>query len=120
MFAQENGGDSAADAVMKSLIADRGDIFDEFHFMARERPETVNLLRSSNGYVHQYENQTTPRQQLSCQMRELIALCQLCAQGDDRFAANHVRRLYRLGVTNRVMLEAAEAYAAVTGGSTIT
>lgn len=119
MSAPEKTGSAAADAVMKALIADRGDIFDEFHFMARERPEIVNLLRHSNGYVHQYDNQTTPKQQLSCQMRELIALCQLCAQGDDRFAPNHVRRLYRLGVTNQVMLEAAEAYAAITGGSTI-
>ena len=115
MFAAEQSGD----AVMKDLIADRGDIFDEFHFMARERPVTVNLIRRSAGYVHQYENQTTPKQQLSCQMRELIALCQLCAQGDDRFAANHVRRLYRMGTTNKVMLEAAEAYAAAVGNSVI-
>lgn len=117
MFAPEKTGD--AESVMKDLIADRGDIFDEFHFMARERPVTVNLIRRSAGYVHQYENQTTPKQQLSCQMRELIALCQLCAQGDDRFAANHVRRLYRMGVTNKVMLEAAEAYAAAVGNSVI-
>jgi alkylhydroperoxidase/carboxymuconolactone decarboxylase family protein YurZ len=119
MFAPEveHGNDAAA--VMKDLIADRGDIFDEFHFMARERPATVNLIRRSAGYVHQYENQTTPQQQLSCQMRELIALCQLCAQGDDRFAANHVRRLYRMGTTNKVMLEAAEAYAAAVGNSVI-
>ena len=110
---------ATADKVMQELIADRGDIFDEFHFMARERPVTVNLIRRSAGYVHQYENQTTPKQQLSCQMRELIALCQLCAQGDDRFAANHVRRLYRMGVTNKVMLEAAEAYAAAVGNSVI-
>ena len=119
MFAPEQTVNPAADAVMKELIADRGDIFDEFHFMARARPATVNLIRRSAGYVHQYENQTTPDQELSCQMRELIALCQLCAQGDDRFAANHVRRLYRMGVTNNVMLEAAEAYAAVVGNSTI-
>ena len=95
MFAPGKTGDPAADSVMQALIADRGDIFDEFHFMARERPVTVNLMRSSAGYVHHYENQTTPEQQLSGPMRELIALCQLCAQGDDRFAANHVRRLYR-------------------------
>ena len=121
MFAPEQTTDEelSSTAVMDRLIADRGDIFDEFHFMARECPRTVNLIRRSAGYVHQYENQTTPDQQLSCQMRELIALCQLCAQGDDRFAANHVRRLYRMGVTNRVMLEAAEAYAAVVGNSTI-
>ena len=122
MFAPEkttDTGEIIADDVMERLIAERGDIFPEFHFMARERPKTVHCIRRSIGYVHQYDNHATPDQELSCQMRELIALCQLSSQGDDRFAANHVRRLYRMGVTNAVMLEASEAYAAVFGNSTI-
>jgi alkylhydroperoxidase/carboxymuconolactone decarboxylase family protein YurZ len=52
-------------------------------------------------------------------MRELIATCQLCAQNDDRFAPNHVRRLYRMGVTNRVLFEAGDAVAPIVGWSTI-
>lgn len=116
---EKDAAELAPDTVMQRLVAERGDIFPEFHFMARERPQTVHCIRRSIGYVHQYENHATPDQELSCPMRELIALCQLSAQGDDRFAANHVRRLYRLGVTNAVMLEAAEAYAAVFGNSTI-
>ena len=52
-------------------------------------------------------------------MRELIATCQLCAKNDDRFAPNHVRRLYRMGVTNRVLFEAGEAIAPIVGWSTV-
>lgn len=106
-------------SIMERFIAERGDIFEEFHFMAREMPETVDLVRRTAGYVHYYENQTTDDQVLSGPMRELIALCQLCAKGDDRFAANHVRRLYRMGITNRAMLEAAASIAPIVGWSTI-
>ena len=52
-------------------------------------------------------------------MRELIATCQFCAKNDDRFAPNHVRRLYRMGVTNRVLFEAGEAIAPIVGWSTV-
>ncbi len=114
-----NEGNLSPETVMARFVAERGDIFEEFHFMAREMPETVNLVRRTAGYVHYYENQTTADQELSGPMRELIALCQLCAQGDDRFAANHVRRLYRMGVTNRAMFEAAASIAPVVGWSTI-
>lgn len=114
-----NEGNLSPETVMARFVAERGDIFEEFHFMAREMPETVNLVRRTAGYVHYYENQTTADQELSGPMRELIALCQLCAQGDDRFAANHVRRLYRMGVTNRAMFEAAAGIAPIVGWSTI-
>lgn len=106
-------------SIMERFIAERGDIFEEFHFMAREMPETVDLVRRTAGYVHYYENQTADDQVLSGPMRELIALSQLCAKGDDRFAANHVRRLYRMGITNRAMLEAAASIAPIVGWSTI-
>lgn len=111
--------DLSPQSIMERFIAERGDIFEEFHFMAREMPETVDLVRRTAGYVHYYENQTTDDQVLSGPMRELIALCQLCAKGDDRFAANHVRRLYRMGITNRAMLEAAASIAPIVGWSTI-
>jgi alkylhydroperoxidase/carboxymuconolactone decarboxylase family protein YurZ len=109
----------AADEVMQRFIKERGDLFEEFHLFAQQAPETVNLVRRTAGYVHFYENQTTPDQNLSGPMRELIATCQLCAKNDDRFAPNHVRRLYRMGVTNRVMFEAGEGIAPVVGWSTI-
>ena len=87
--------------------------------MASAIPETVNHIRRTAGYVHFYENQTAPDQELSGPMRELIATCQLCAKNDDRFAPNHVRRLYRMGVTNRVIFEAGAGIAPVVGWSTI-
>jgi alkylhydroperoxidase/carboxymuconolactone decarboxylase family protein YurZ len=43
----------------------------------------------------------------------------LCAKNDDRFAPNHVRRLYRMGITNRVIFEAAAGIAPIVGWSTI-
>jgi alkylhydroperoxidase/carboxymuconolactone decarboxylase family protein YurZ len=104
---------------MQRFIKERGDLFEEFHLFAQQAPETVNLVRRTAGYVHFYENQTTPDQNLSGPMRELIATCQLCAKNDDRFAPNHVRRLYRMGVTNRVMFEAGEGIAPVVGWSTM-
>jgi alkylhydroperoxidase/carboxymuconolactone decarboxylase family protein YurZ len=107
------------DDLVERIIASRGDLFAEFKLVAREMPDTMNLMFRASGYVHSYETLTTEDQELSGPMRELIAVAQLCAQRDDRFAANHVRRLYRMGITNRVMLEAAEAIAPVVGWSVL-
>ena len=109
----------SANEVMERFIAERGDLFEEFHLMAAAIPDTVNLIRTTAGYVHFYENQTTKDQELSGPMRELIATCQLCAKNDDRFAPNHVRRLYRMGITNRVIFEAAISIAPIVGWSTV-
>ncbi len=111
--------DLSPEDVMQRFIAERGDLFEEFHLMASAIPETVNHIRRTAGYVHFYENQTAPDQELSGPMRELIATCQLCAKNDDRFAPNHVRRLYRMGITNRVIFEAGAGIAPVVGWSTI-
>jgi alkylhydroperoxidase/carboxymuconolactone decarboxylase family protein YurZ len=48
-------------------------------------------------------------------MRELIATVLLVYRGHTRFAANHVRKLYRHGVTNQVIMEAFLAMAPVLG-----
>lgn len=109
----------SAQDIVERFIAERGDLFEEFHLMAATIPDTVDLIRTTAGYVHFYENQTTGDQELSGPMRELIATCQLCAKNDDRFAPNHVRRLYRMGVTNRVIFEAATSIAPIVGWSTI-
>jgi alkylhydroperoxidase/carboxymuconolactone decarboxylase family protein YurZ len=119
MTTQKTAVDVAAEDIVQRFIKERGDLFEEFLLFAREAPETVELVRRTAGYVHFYENQTTPEQNLSGAMRELIATCQLCAKNDDRFAPNHVRRLYRMGVTNRVLFEAGEAVAAIVGWSTV-
>jgi alkylhydroperoxidase/carboxymuconolactone decarboxylase family protein YurZ len=107
------------EALMAEYIRNRGDIFEEWHFMARHVPRTVMLQHDASGYILQNANKTTPDQELSVVMRELIATAYLSAKGDQRFAANHVRRLYRMGVTNAAIFEAAEAIAPVVGHSTI-
>ena len=80
-----------------------------------ERWETRMLLRYSpqlaaSGvarYVHQYEERPEAGQELSTQMRELIALTALIAKAEGvRFAASHIRRLYHMGVTSAVVVEA--------------
>ena len=91
-------------AALEQSRTARGDIF----------WETVELARLSShypdtpigAYVHQYQGHGDPAQALSGPMRELIATVMLVATAKDRFAANHVRRLYRLGVTDEVILEA--------------
>lgn len=105
--------------LMREYIKNRGDIFEEWHFMAKYVPRTIELQHDASGYILKNDAKSTPDQELSLPMRELGALCMLCAKGDLRFAANHVRRLYRAGVTNAVMFEAAEAIATVVGHSTI-
>ena len=111
--------DMTSEAVIARAIARRGEIFDEFRVLANESPRTYDLISRTAGYMHHYKGSESAGQQLSASMRELIALCQLAAKGDARFAANHVRRLWERGVTNKVMLEAATAIAAVVGWSTI-
>jgi alkylhydroperoxidase/carboxymuconolactone decarboxylase family protein YurZ len=56
-------------------------------------------------YVHHYEQPGYPGQLLSTQFRELIATLMLGVVGHQRFAARHIRRLYRLGVTGQVVID---------------
>jgi alkylhydroperoxidase/carboxymuconolactone decarboxylase family protein YurZ len=100
--------------LMRNYAAERGDIFPEFHLIAEHRPLTVHLLQRAASYILRDESR-----ELSPVMRELIATCLLAARGEARFAANHVRRLYRLGVTDTVILEAAEGMAPAFGHSAI-
>jgi alkylhydroperoxidase/carboxymuconolactone decarboxylase family protein YurZ len=67
-------------------------------------PQTPDIDLSN--YVHHYEQAGYEGQQLSTQMRELIATLMLVVMGHHRFAARHVRRLYRLGVTSQVVVDA--------------
>ncbi len=107
------------DELIRRATAARGDIFEEFRILAHTIPEAYAINQQVSGYVHQYEGQGSPAQALSHQMRELIATSQLCAKGADRFAPNHVRKLWRMGVTNRVLLEAVLAITTVVGWSTL-
>ena len=82
----------------------------------REPPywEAAELLRFTphtpdtdlSNYVHHYEQPGSPGQLLSTQMREIIATLMLSVMGHQRFATRHIRRLYRLGVTSQVVIDA--------------
>ena len=111
--------DMSPEAVLARATAARGDIFPEWKILAHASPQTYDLVTRTGGYFHQYQGETTGQQQLSGPMRELIATPALCAKGDFRHAPNHVRRMYRMGLTNRVIMEAAAAFSTVSGWSTI-
>lgn len=111
--------DKTVDELFAEAVAERGDVYDETRTILRVDPKAGILIRACAGYVHGYPGQTAPMQLLSNEMRELIALSQLCAMRDDRFAPSHVRRLYRHGVADDVILAAAEAIAPAVGHSTI-
>lgn len=87
-----------------SRFKTRDDQFWESALLWKYSPEGMGPELGS--YVHQYQGQTASGQVLSTQMRELIATVMLIWRGFNRFAANHIRRLYRLGVTNELIVEA--------------
>jgi alkylhydroperoxidase/carboxymuconolactone decarboxylase family protein YurZ len=111
--------DMSPEAVLARAASARGDIFPEWKILAHASPHTYDLVTRTGGYFHQYHGETSGEQQLSGPMRELIATPALCAKGDFRHAPNHVRRMYRMGLTNRVIMEAAAAFSTVSGWSTI-
>lgn len=112
--------DLSPEAVLARATAARGDIFPEWKPIAYALPQTYDLINRTGSYLHQYHGQSPAEQALSGPMRELIAIPALCAKGDIRHSANHVRRLYRMGVTNAVLLEAASAFGTVVGWSSMT
>jgi len=111
--------DLSPDAVLTRAAKARGDIFPEWKILAYASPQTYDLVTHTGGYFHKYHGESSEEQQLSGPMRELIATPALASKGDYRHAPNHVRRMYRMGLTNRVIMEAAAAFATVTGWATI-
>ena len=111
--------DLSPEGVLAHAAKARGDIFPEWKVLAYASPQTYDLVTHTGGYFHKYHGESTDEQQLSGPMRELIATPALASKGDYRHAPNHVRRMYRMGLTNRVIMEAAAAFATVTGWATI-
>ena len=112
--------DLTPEAVLARATKARGDIFPEWKPFAHALPKTYHLINEAGSYLHQYHGQAQTADRLSAQMRELIAIPALCAKGDMRHSPNHVRRAYRLGLTNTALFEAASAYATVVGWSLLT
>jgi alkylhydroperoxidase/carboxymuconolactone decarboxylase family protein YurZ len=98
----------------------RGDIFPEWKPLAHAAPETYRLITETGSYLHQYHGVAHSAEQLSGPMRELIAIPALCSKGDMRHSPNHVRRAYRMGLTNKALFEGAIAFSAVVGWSNLT
>jgi len=111
--------DLSPEAVLARAANARGDIFPEWKILAYASPQTYDLVTYTGGYFHKYHGESSEEQQLSGPMRELIATPALCSKADYRHAPNHVRRMYRMGLTNRVIMEAAAAFSTVTGWATI-
>lgn len=111
----EQDEDLSPEAVLARATNARGDIFPEWKPLAYASPKTYHLINRTVSYLHQYQGQIESADRLSGPMRELIAIPALCAKGDLRHAPNHVRRAYRMGLTNKALFEAATAYAAVVG-----
>lgn len=116
---EQNKPELTADEVIKKAIAARGDVFPEWRLIAEASPDTMATVTQTGGYLHRYEGIGGQEQQLSVQMRELIAVPAICGKGDLRHSPNHIRRMYRLGMTNRLIIEGALAFAYVVGWATM-
>ncbi len=111
--------DLSPEAVLARATAARGDIFPEWKLLAQTSPKTYHLVNETVSYLHQYHGQQGSAENLSASMRELIAIPALCAKHDLRHAPNHIRRAYRIGLTNKALFEGAAAFAAVVGWTTL-
>jgi alkylhydroperoxidase/carboxymuconolactone decarboxylase family protein YurZ len=112
--------DLTPEAILERATKARGDIFPEWKPVAYALPPTYHLINETGSYLHQYHGQAESAERLSAQMRELIAIPALSSKGDLRHAPNHVRRAYRMGLTNKALLEGASAYATVVGWASMT
>jgi alkylhydroperoxidase/carboxymuconolactone decarboxylase family protein YurZ len=112
--------DLSPEAILARATAARGDIFPEWKTVVYASPKTYHLINQTVSYLHQYHGQQAASGQLSVPMRELIAIPALCAKGDLRHSPNHIRRLYREGITNKALFEGAAAFASVVGWASLT
>ena len=120
MSSSQRDADLSPEALLARAAKARGDVFPEWKLVAHTIPRTYDLIGRAGSYLHQYHGEAESPDKLSAQMRELIATPALCAKIDMRHAANHVRRMYRLGMTNRIIFEGATAFCTVSGWSTLT
>lgn len=115
-----NEPDLNPESILARATAARGDIFPEWKPVVYASPKTYHLINETVSYLHQYHGQNASEEQLSAPMRELIAIPALCSKGDLRHAPNHIRRAYRMGLTNRALFEGAAAFASVVGWASMT
>ena len=68
----------STESVIENAIAARGDVFPEWRLIAEASPETMAIVTQTGGYLHKYDGISGAAQQLSVQMRELIATPAIC------------------------------------------
>jgi alkylhydroperoxidase/carboxymuconolactone decarboxylase family protein YurZ len=112
--------DLSPEAILARATSARGDIFPEWKTLVYAKPKTYHLINQTVSYLHQYHGQDAQAGRLSVQMRELIAIPALCVKGDLRHAPNHIRRMYREGLTNKALFEGASAFAVAAGWASLT
>jgi alkylhydroperoxidase/carboxymuconolactone decarboxylase family protein YurZ len=111
--------ETSPEAVLARAVAARGDIYPEWRHVIEAMPQLFERIQATGGYFHKYKGKAAAGEELSPEMRELIATAALAAKPDVRYGANHVRKMYRMGLTNRVIFEAASVFACVSGFSTV-
>jgi len=91
-----------ADALIEQMKKDRGYIYPEWEFAARNDPDFVEA------YNDLYRAALNDGQALDAKTRELVALGILAFRGDVNAVKAHILRAMRLGASKQEILEAIE------------
>jgi len=91
-----------ADALIEKMKKDRGYIYPEWEFAARNDPDFVEA------YNNLYRAALNEGQALDAKTRELVALGILAFRGDVNAVKAHILRALRLGATKQELLDAIE------------
>jgi len=91
-----------ADALIEKMKKDRGYIYPEWEFAARNDPDFVEA------YNDLYRAALNDGQALDAKTRELVALGILAFRGDVNAVKAHILRAMRLGASKQEILEAIE------------
>ncbi len=99
-----------AEALIEKMKKDRGYIYPEWEFAARNDPDFVEA------YNDLYRAALNDGRALDAKTRELIALGILAYRGEAEAVVAHIRRAIRLGASQQEILEAVET-AIIPGGA---
>lgn len=102
-----------SDDLARTMEADRGYIYPEWAFAAKEDPEFMRA------YNELYRLALGEGQALPAKYRELVAAGILAFRGEPESVYLHLKRALRLGATRREILEAFEATVMPGGGLTL-
>jgi AhpD family alkylhydroperoxidase len=98
-----------ADRLLKKMKEERGYIYPEFEFEAKEDPDFLEA------YNNLYRSVMVEEKALPIKYRELIAIALLAARGDEYSVAAHIKRAFAHGATQGEILCAIEVAMIPTG-----